>query len=244
MASQPDSGKHITDAALPPLQKKTTVLVGPSQNPQAGLPSDTAFTITPYRSSLGLTYVSRPSLAVGSSSFGTYIGGGASLYFSDILGNHNLVTGLQVQGTLKDVYALLGYQNLTHRLNWAVIADQTPYLTGAFNEGYADLNGQAVFVQQQLLERQTNRDFQFQVSYPFSQAQRIDLSTGYTNISFDNQLKTAAFDPVTGDQVLDSTQDLPSLHSLNLGTASLALVYDNSFFGATAPILGQRYRLR
>ena len=76
------------------------------------------------------------------------------------------------------------------------------------------MNGQTVFVQQQLLERQTDRDFQFQLSYPFSQVQRIDLSTGYTNISFDNQLKTAAFDPVTGDQVLYSTQDLPSSRSL------------------------------
>src|SRR5262249_26986998 len=145
--------------------------------------------------------------------------------------------------TLKDVYALVGYQNLTHRLNWAVVAQQTPFLTGAYNEGFTDLNGQTVFVQQQLLERQTNRDFQFQVSYPFSQAQRVDVSTGYTNISFDNQLKPAAFDPVTGDQVLDNTQDLPNARSLNLGTGSVALVYDNSFFGATAPILGQRYRL-
>ena len=124
VASHTDSTNQVTAAALPPVEKKTTVLVGPSQNPQAGLPSDTAFTVTPYRSSLGLTYVSRPSLEVGSSSFGTYVGGGASLYFSDILGNHNLVTGLQVQGTLKDVYALLGYQNLTHRLNWAVIASR------------------------------------------------------------------------------------------------------------------------
>jgi len=242
-ALAPDSTGRLTAAALPPLERKATVMVGPARDPRAGLPTDSTFPVTPYRSSLGLTYVSRPSLAVGSSSFGTFVGGGASLYFSDILGNHNLITGLQVQGTLKDVYALVGYQNLTHRLNWAVIGEQTPYLTGAYNEGFGDLNGQTVFVQQQLLERQTDRDFQFQVSYPFSQAQRVDLSTGYTNISFDNELKTDAFDPVTGDQVLDSTQSLPSGRALNLGTASLALVYDNSFFGATAPILGQRYRL-
>jgi hypothetical protein len=243
LAARPDSTTRLTAAALPPVERKATALVGPSPNPKEGLPRDSTFPVTPYRSSLGLTYVSRPSLAVGSSSFGTFVGGGAALYFSDILGNHNLVTGLQVQGSLKDVYALLGYQNLTHRLNWSVIAQQTPFLTGAYNEGFTDLNGQTVFVQQQLLERQTNRDFQFQVSYPFSQAQRVDLSTGYTNISFDNQLKTDAFDAVTGDQVLSNTEDLPSARSLNLGTTSLALVYDNSFFGATAPILGQRYRL-
>ena len=238
-----DSTGRSTAAALPLVDRKTKVLVGRSPNPREGLPPDSSFAVKPYRASLGLTYVSRPSLAVGSSSFGTFVGGGAALYFSDILGNHNLVTGLQVQGTLKDVYALLGYQNLTHRLNWAVIAQQTPFLTGAFNEGFTDLNGQTVFVQQQLLERQTNRDFQFQVSYPFSQAQRIDLSTGYTNISFDNELRTDAFDAVTGQQVLNQNENLPASRSLNLGTASAALVYDNSVFGATGPILGQRYRL-
>jgi hypothetical protein len=199
--------------------------------------------VAPYHAGLSLTYIGRPSLVAGSSSFGTFVGGGASLYFSDILGNHNLVTGLQVQGTLKDVYALAGYQNLTHRLNWGVLAQQTPFLTGAFNEGFADLNGQTVFVQQQLLQRQTNRDLSFQVSYPFSEVQRVDLATGFTNISFDSELKTQAFDPITGDQVLNQSENLPTSPALNLGVASLALVYDNSFFGATAPILGQRYRL-
>ena len=37
--------------------------------------------------------------------------------------------------------------------------------------------------------------------------------------------------------------NLPSGNALNLGLASAALVYDNSFLGATGPILGQRYRL-
>ena len=241
-AAQASSSAPVTAAALPPLERKAPILAGPAPDPRQGLPADSAFAVSPYHAGLSLTYVSRPSLAVGSSSFGTFVGGGASFYFSDILGNHNLVTGLQVQGTLKDVYALVGYQNLTHRLNWGVLAQQTPFLTGAFNEGFTDVNGQTLFVQQQLLERQTNRDLSFQVSYPFSQVQRVDLTTGFTNISFDAQLKTQGFDPVSGEQVLDQNEDLPTSRALNLGVASLALVYDNSFFGATAPILGQSYR--
>jgi hypothetical protein len=238
-----DTAASANAAALPPLDRASPILAGPAADPREGLPSDSAFPVAPYHAGLSLTYIGRPSLVAGSSSFGTFVGGGASLYFSDILGNHNLVTGLQVQGTLKDVYALAGYQNLTHRLNWGVLAQQTPFLTGAFNEGFADLNGQTVFVQQQLLQRQTNRDLSFQVSYPFSEVQRVDLATGFTNISFDSELKTQAFDPITGDQVLNQSENLPTSPALNLGVASLALVYDNSFFGATAPILGQRYRL-
>ena len=46
---------------------------------------------------------------------------------------------------------------------------------------------------------------------------------------------------MTGDQVVDEKVDLPAPSSLNLGSGA-RLVYDNSFFGATSPILGQRYR--
>jgi outer membrane protein assembly factor BamA len=42
---------------------------------------------------------------------------------------------------------------------------------------------------------------------------------------------------------MDTKEDLPTGRALNLGIGSAALVYDNSFFGATGPILGQRYRL-
>jgi WD40 repeat protein len=232
-----------TAAVLPPVDRSGETLPGLLGNPLLGLPSDTTFPIRPYRPGLSLTYVGRPSLLVGSSQFGTYVGGGASLYFSDILGNHNLVTGLNVQGSLKDVNALVGYQNLSHRLNWAVGVQQTPYLAGAFAEGTADVNGEPALVDQELIQRQTNRDVFGQVSYPFSQVQRIEFTAGYTNISFGNELRTQAVSLLTGDVLVDETQDLPAGQSLNLGSGSAALVYDNSFFGATSPIFGQRYRL-
>ncbi|HSB53162.1 MAG TPA: BamA/TamA family outer membrane protein, partial [Gemmatimonadales bacterium] len=212
-------------------------------DPAKGLPGDTTFATRPYRARLGLDYIGQPSLIAGSSQFGTYVGGGASLYFSDELGNHNLVTGLQVNGGLKDITALVGYQNLSHRLNYGAVIQQVPYLTGAFASGTTTLDGQAVYVEQELTQRQTNRDVQGLLSYPLSEVQRIELTAGYTNISFDAELRTRAFDLATGAQVLDDKQSLPTGKALNLGLASAALVYDNSFFGATGPILGQRYRL-
>ena len=65
---------------------------------------------------------------------------------------------------------------------------------------------------------------------------------GYSNISFDRELRTNGFSLTTGEQVLEEKVDLPAPASLDLGIGSAALVYDNSFFGATSPILGQRYR--
>jgi hypothetical protein len=230
-------------AVLPPEQRRNALLADLLKNRELGLPSKDDFTVEPYRGGISLTYVGQPSLIAGSNQFGTFVGGGAALYFSDMLGNHNLVTGLQVNGGLKDITAQVGYQNLSGRLNWGGVVQQVPYLTGGYAQGIADVNGEPTFIEQQLLVRQTNRDLAGIVSYPFSQVQRLDFQAGYSNISFDRELRTRGFSLSTGEEVLDEEEDLPSPSALNLGVASAALVYDNSFFGATSPILGQRYRL-
>jgi Tol biopolymer transport system component len=234
---------RLEAATLPPAVRTQQTVPGLLEDARIGLPEESQFTVRPYKPGLSLTYVGQPSLFAGSSQFGTFIGGGASLYFSDMLGNHNLITALQVQGSFKDVYGLVGYQNLKRRLNWGVAAQQAPFLTGAFAEFIADVGGETALVNQELLERQTNRDVFGQVSYPFSQVQRLDFAAGFTNISFDRELRTRAFSLQTGEQILDETEDLPAGESLNLGIGSAALVYDNSFFGATSPIFGQRYRI-
>ena len=230
-------------ALLPPVERRNALLADLLENPDLGLPRGTEFAVHPYHAGISLTYVGRPSLVAGSNQFGTFVGGGASLYFSDLLGNRNLVTALQVNGGLKDVTAVVAYQNLRKRLNWGGAVQQIPYVTGNYASGLDTFNGQTVFVEEQFLFRQTNRDVVGQVSYPFSEVQRIDLQAGYSNISFDRELRTQATSLRTGELLIDDKQDLPAPSSLNLGLGSMALVYDNSFFGATSPILGQRYRL-
>jgi outer membrane protein assembly factor BamA len=138
---------------------------------------------------------------------------------------------------------VLGYQNVGSRLNWGITAQQVPYLTGAYASGTTTVDGEPAFVEQQLLERQTNRTVQGVIAYPFSQVQRVEVSAGGGHISFDRELKTHAFSLFSGAQILEDEQDLEAGDPLWLGFGSAALVFDNSFFGATGPILGQRYRL-
>ncbi|MBA3893343.1 MAG: PD40 domain-containing protein [Gemmatimonadales bacterium] len=228
---------------LPPWDRSQSVLVRLLGDPVEGLPSAEEFARKDYDAGLSLTYIGQPSLLAGSNQFGTYIGGGASLYFTDMLGNRNLVTGLQVNGGFKDIYALVGYQNLERRFNWGITAQQVPYVVGAYAAGTAVVDGEPSFIEQQLLERQTNRIVQGVVAYPFSQVQRVEVAAGAGHISFDRELKTRGFSLATGRQVIDDTESLEAGESLVLGLGSAALVYDNSFFGATGPILGQRYRL-
>jgi hypothetical protein len=231
-------------AILPPVVRASATLASLLNDPETGLPKDTTFTTQRYRPAFALTAVGQPALVAGTGEFGTYVGGGASLYFSDELGNRNLVTGLQVNGGVKDISGLVAYANMAHRVNWGAVIQQVPYVTAQFASGVTDVNGEPLFVEQQLVQRQTNRDLQGFISYPFNTAQRVELTAGYTNISFDNELQTQGFSTSTGEQVLDTKDDLPAGSALNLGLASGALVYDNSLLGATGPILGQRYRLQ
>ena len=228
---------------LPPPERDSSPVLAALRNPESGLPPAADFDVAPYRAGLQLTYIGQPSLVAGSTGFGTFVGGGASLYWSDLLANHNLVTGLQVNGGLKDITALVGYQNLSRRLNWGAVIQQVPYVTGGYAAGTATVGGETAFVEQRLLERQTNRDIQGIVSYPFSAVMRAEVAAGFSHISFDRELRTIAVSAFTGEELIDDTQDLDAGDPLTLGLGSAALVYDNSFFGATGPILGQRYRL-
>jgi hypothetical protein len=227
---------------LPPWDRSESMLAGLLRDP-SHLPSVEEFTEKNYRPGLSLLYIGQPTLIAGTDQFGTYVGGGAALYFSDLLGNRNLVTGLQVNGSFKDISAVVGYQNVGKRLNWGLSAQQIPYLTGSYAQGTATVNGEPALVEQQLVQRQTNRTIEGIVAYPFSHAQRVEFSAGGTYITFDRELQTRAFSLFTGEQILDEDEDLEAGESLWLGTSSGALVFDNSLFGATGPILGQRYRL-
>ena len=132
---------------------------------------------------------------------------------------------------------------MTHRLNWGALGQQSLSSPVAFAQGVADVDGEPALVDQELRQRQTTRDIYGLLAYPFSEVQRVEFQAGFSNISFDNELRTRAFSLETGEQILDDEVDLPAGSALNLGVASAALVYDNSFPGATGPLFGQRYRL-
>ncbi len=229
-------------AALPPAARERPQVVEMLENPTFGLVSGAEFTTQDYAPRFSLDYVSQPYLVFASDRFGTFIGGGASLFWSDMLGGHNLATALQVNGSLHDVSALLGYTNLSRRLNWGAALQQIPYVAGRFAQ-YLDTTGGQVAVFEQLLRyRQVNRDASVFAAYPVSRIRRVELGATYQNVTFDAELHTIATSYYSGAILFDVRQDIPTADQLHLGSVTAALVYDNALFGWTSPILGQRYR--
>lgn len=222
-------------AVLPPAQRLTSDVPNILANAFFGLPDTTAFETDDYHAKFALDYIGQPSLAIGADRFGTFIAGGASLFFSDMLGNHNLVTGLQVQGTLKDISGIVGYTNLTRRLNWGAAVQQMTY-RGLYGGVFLTQDG---YIEDLQIFRQTNRSASLIGAYPFSRTQRVELSGGYLNVTYDIERRVQNLS--TGRMLLDTV--LPAPSAINLGQASAAWVYDNSLFGVASPLLGQRFRV-
>ena len=222
-------------SVLPPAEPIADQLASLLADARTGLPDTAEFFSKGYGAGLSLDYIAQPQLAVGTSAYGTYVGAGAALYWSDMLGNRNLTTALQVNGGFKDITAILGYTNLRRRLNWGVFVSQVPYLASAYGQGEED--GQLVLAEQRF--RQTNRDATGLLAYSLNRAQRLEFSAGVRDIRFDGELIVR--DYFTGEKIRE--EDIATgLPAVTTGIASTALVFDQSLYGATGPILGQRYR--
>jgi hypothetical protein len=194
-----------------------------------------------YRPRLTLDAVGQPTVGVGTDRFGAYGAGGVAFLWSDMLGLHTLGTTVQLTSRFQEIGGAVSYINRTSRWNWGVVAEQTPYVTGSFAQGVTTVDGRTAIVEQTLRVTQVNRAVNGLIQYPFSRAQRLEFAAGVRRISFDQDVETQVF-ALNGALIDEQREELPRPDALNLGEASAALVYDSSVFGATSPILGQRYR--
>ena len=70
--------------------------------------------------------------------------------FRDTLGNHELATSLQLTSRFEEIGGAAMYINRTHRWNWGLLAEQTPYILGSFSEFLSVRDNQPVVAQQEL----------------------------------------------------------------------------------------------
>ncbi len=194
----------------------------------------------PYRRTLSLDYLGQPTIGVGTDNYGSYVGGGTSAYFSDMLGDRILGVALQAQGTFKDIGGQAFYQNLENRWNWGVGLGRIPYLMGYYQYGADDVGDYLGMYRYRIFISSAAG----QVAYPFNSVQRVEFSAGATRYSYDIELDKYYVDSF--GRIVDFSREslndsLPD--PLNLVETSVALVGDNSFFGFVGPIRGGRYRL-
>lgn len=215
-------------------------------DPYLGLRPEGYFThadADPYSASLSLDFIGQPSLGVGADQFGTYLGGAASAFFSDMLGNRLLGVALQAQGTVKDIGAQVQYADLGSRWNWGVQAGRIPYqmLYQSFDPGDANNFPTVSQIRQRIFDTSVSGS----IAYPFSTTRRIEGSLGLRRYSYDFEediFFLDGFGRVIGQDRFDRPDLEDEFQALNLAAAGIAWVGDNSFFGFTSPIRGGRFR--
>ena len=92
-----------------------------------------------------------------------------------------------------------------------------------------------------MIFRQTFRGVDGRVSYPLSTARRVELGAGFQTISFDQQIRMSQHSR-SGQFIGRNTERTALGETLQMSTATAALVYDTAVFGATSPVSGQRSR--
>ncbi|MBU1700063.1 MAG: BamA/TamA family outer membrane protein [Candidatus Eisenbacteria bacterium] len=182
------------------------------------LPDSSSHLIRGYKPRFSVDYVSANGF------FATNVGLGAQslLYFSDILGDHNIVVGADIYGSLEDANLLLQYYNMKNRIHWGA---------GAFqfrNDFY-------IFAAQSSDEfiSQIYRGVELSLSRPFSRFRRLELRLQALNV--DEMVYQESFEA-------SNYYSLDRQDKYTYFSPGLALVKDTTLFGPTGPISGSRYR--
>ena len=195
--------QKLYPGSLPPEERNDSMLVANLNNPSMNLPAKDNFDLSNYDASLSLTGVMQPSVGVGIDRYGANVGGGVGLIWSDMLGNHNLTTFLQIQSyrsfRFTDIAALVGYVNTASRWNWGGSISQIPYIYSNYGAGYTTINNEPAYIEQQIIFREIIRNISGSLYYPFSQILRAEFTAGYENISFQNEVITQAVSLNTGN---------------------------------------------
>jgi hypothetical protein len=200
LAGQPlvDLPRHA--AVLPPRTAPAGPVHAALTNVTAGLPSVESVQVEPepYRPRLGLDFAGQPSIGVGRDPFGTYAAGGVSFLFSDMLGNHTVATSAQMTSRFDEFGGGVMYLNRIRRWNWGASLDQTPYVARAYQAGLGIIGGQDVYVEQEYRILQTDRSLAGVVAYPFSRAQRVEVTGGLRQIGLKEDVTQRIYSPLPG----------------------------------------------
>lgn len=238
-------------ALLPPRTSNGGMVAAYLRQPEQGLAAAEAFTTTQYESKLQLQYLAPPTFTAGMSSYGAMVGGGIALYFGDMLNNRQLMIATQstsysstgVGHFYNNLSGVAAFVNQKHRWHWGFSGGQIPFLSGFQTAGpgpVVDGNPTAAFTD--IYTWEINRQATGSIEYPFNRAMRVGFSGGFQRFDFDAEARQVLVN-AAGNVVTESKIKVPTPSGISLATASTALVYDNSIFGGTGPIMGQRYRL-
>ena len=203
------------------------------------LPDTNQFKQYKYHIRFSPDFVARPTVGYSRDNFGNGVFGGTAISLSDMVGNNHLAFALSINGRLADAQGLAAYTNLSHRLQYAVGYQQSPYYFGEGSQFFD--NGNGTFTEQDVIARYLDREAFAIGIYPLNRFSRFELGLTLADLERSFLVFSQVVDPF-GNPLTDAQQDEVNGSSKIYVQPSLSYVSDNTLFGYTGPIYGRRYR--
>ena len=197
-----------------------------------------------YRPRLSLEGIGSPYFSAGGGPLGSYVSGGASLRFGDLLGDHQLLTAVHISSRLDESAIGAMYVNRGSRWNWGVSVEQTPDLRVRSTGAEIDPTRENAVTRTRERMLWTTRRLGGFAAYPISRSRRLEIHGAVRELGFSRDLRTEQVSTRSGMVFASETRPLGRVPSVGIVEAGLALVGDSAIFGATAPLVGSRYRLQ
>ncbi len=234
-------------ATLPPLKRVGVNIVDRFllKQPEYQKNIDTDFNPIPYQPKFKLDYISNVSVGVANSRLGTGMAGSISALFSDIVGDNQIFVNIGVNGEVYDFGGQVAYISQKKRVNWGAAISHIPYKYGglSYKRDTIAINGESYEVNNYMLD--IYRLFESEISlfgyYPFSTTRRIESGLSVGRYSYRIDRFNNYYDDI-GYAIDQSREKLDAPPGFNMVQADVAYVYDNSYFGLTAPLKGARSR--
>ncbi len=194
-----------------------------------------------YKPVFSMDFTGQPDMGVGTDRFTAYAAGGATAYYSDMLGNHKVGMTAQLLGHIKDVGGQVHYLNEARRFNWGVVAGWTPHKQGYVTQGWHDPTDHLRLA----ISRQAYalRHGGGMLAYPLSNTTRVETNFGIQNYSYSLEEDVWIVGKAGTTLHQNRTEPIDWLEPVTLGAVTLAFVRDNASEGYTSPSGGSRLRL-
>jgi Tol biopolymer transport system component len=218
-------------------------------DPNTGLPDTLTFKDAPYSVRFSPEYISGAGIGVSSGGgYGTQFGGGTTLIFGDLTGDHLLAVGAGIYGRLSDAAFILGYTDLSRRFQHSIgLSQDVMYINTDARRIPLDANGDGLqdgIRDQYSFTRFLLRTAAVSAEYPLNRFKRFEFGLQASTIgrSEVNQNIDYIGNDFIGYYIDVNFETVRKLKTLNYVSPVAAFVSDNTLFGMTGPISGQRYR--
>ncbi len=232
---------------LPPMDRNSGSSINEYLHATPSVYKDSVFNKEPYKPKLSLSSISNAGIGIGMSPYGAAYGGAVSLLFSDMLDQHLVYGAISSSGNILDIGGIVGYLNQKKRYSWGLSLSHTPYGAGSFISYYETLTVDGIpttiYTLDQYIQRQFDDQLSLYASYPFTRVNRVEGSLAFDVVNYSYQLVKDQY-LLDGFLINEERFKLDAPPGFQYGTATLALVGDNSKFGFTSPLDGYRYRLQ